>query len=128
MSCGSPSSVGTGELTEARFAASLEEAVSRTALDAYGDADTFFAATLPSGGLKSLLNEVLGRGSAAASRTGPDRFGGDTRRGLRPSRGSSADIPHPRTALVSRRDPGARVWMTEVVRIVSCSLSWCGLW
>lgn len=50
-----------GELTESRFAASLEEVVSGTAPDAYGRADTFFAATHPSGGLRSLLNESLGR-------------------------------------------------------------------
>lgn len=50
-----------GELTEARFAASLDEVVTGSAPDAYGDADAFFAATYPSGGLKSLLNETLGR-------------------------------------------------------------------
>ncbi|KWW98639.1 hypothetical protein LI90_266 [Carbonactinospora thermoautotrophica] len=50
-----------GELTEARFAASLEEVVAETAPDAYGDADAFFAATYPSAGLRSLLNEALGR-------------------------------------------------------------------
>ena len=50
-----------GELTEARFAASLEEVAAGTAVDAYGDATKFFAATHPSGGLKSLLNEALGR-------------------------------------------------------------------
>jgi len=50
-----------GELTEARFAASLEEVAAGTAAKAYGDAPKFFAATHPSGGLKSLLNEALGR-------------------------------------------------------------------
>ena len=50
-----------GELTESRFAASLEEVVAGTAPDAYGDAAKFFAATYPSGGLRSLLNEALGR-------------------------------------------------------------------
>jgi hypothetical protein len=50
-----------GELTEARFAAGLEEVVSGTAADVYGDAATFFASTYPSGGLKTLLNEALGR-------------------------------------------------------------------
>ncbi|REE63396.1 uncharacterized protein DUF499 [Streptomyces sp. 3212.3] len=50
-----------GELTESRFAASLEEVTSGTAADAYGDAEHFFAATFPSAGLKSLLNEALGR-------------------------------------------------------------------
>jgi hypothetical protein len=49
-----------GELTEALFAASLEEVVSGTAPATYGDPDAFFASTYPSGGLKSLLNEGLG--------------------------------------------------------------------
>jgi predicted AAA+ superfamily ATPase len=55
------SDVLAGELTEARFAASLEEVVAGAAPDAYADAETFFAGTYPSGGLKSLLNEALGR-------------------------------------------------------------------
>ena len=50
-----------GELTESRFAASLEDVVSGSAAEAYADADHFFAATYPSGGLKTLLNEALGR-------------------------------------------------------------------
>lgn len=50
-----------GELTEARFAASLEEVVAGTAPAAYGTPDVFFASTYPSGGLKSLLNEAMGR-------------------------------------------------------------------
>lgn len=50
-----------GELTEARFAASLEEVVAGTAPEAYGSPDIFFASTYPSGGLKALLNEALGR-------------------------------------------------------------------
>ncbi|MFC6127915.1 DUF499 domain-containing protein [Mycolicibacterium llatzerense] len=50
-----------GELTEARFAASLEEVISGSAPDAYGDPSAFFASTYPSGGLKSLLNEAIGR-------------------------------------------------------------------
>ncbi|MYU48298.1 ATPase [Streptomyces sp. SID7803] len=49
-----------GELTESRFAASLEEVIAGTAPDTYADAGHFFAATFPSAGLKSLLNEVLG--------------------------------------------------------------------
>jgi len=51
----------SGELTEAKFAASLEEVVASAAPDAYGDAGTFFAGTYPSGGLRTLLNEALGR-------------------------------------------------------------------
>lgn len=50
-----------GELTEARFAASLEEVVAGNAPDAYGSPAVFFASTYPSGGLKSLLNEAMGR-------------------------------------------------------------------
>jgi hypothetical protein len=50
-----------GELTEARFAASLEDVATDQAADAYGDAGKFFAATYPSGGLRTLLNEALGR-------------------------------------------------------------------
>jgi hypothetical protein len=53
--------VRAGELTESRFAASLEEVAAGTAPDAYGTAATFFAATYPSAGLRSLLNEALGR-------------------------------------------------------------------
>jgi hypothetical protein len=53
--------VSSGDLTEAKFAASLEEVVARTAPDTYGDAGTFFAGTYPSGGLRTLLNEALGR-------------------------------------------------------------------
>ena len=55
------SDVLDGELTEARFAASLEEVVAGSAPDAYGNPKAFFAATYPSGGLKSLLNEAIGR-------------------------------------------------------------------
>lgn len=50
-----------GELAESRFAASLEEVAAGTAADAYGDGATFFAATHPSAGLRSLMNEALGR-------------------------------------------------------------------
>ena len=50
-----------GALTESRFAASLEDVVTGTAPDAYGDADKFFTATYPSTGLRALLNEALGR-------------------------------------------------------------------
>ncbi|MEX2587620.1 MAG: DUF499 domain-containing protein [Actinomycetota bacterium] len=50
-----------GTLTEAIFAASLDEVAAGTAPDAYGDPETFFGSTHPSAGLKQLLNEVLGR-------------------------------------------------------------------
>ena len=51
----------SGELTEAKFAASLEEVVAGTAQETYKNAGTFFAGTYPSGGLRTLLNEALGR-------------------------------------------------------------------
>lgn len=54
-----------GELTEAQFAASLDEVVSGTAPQAYGDAAGFFASTYPSAGLRQLLDEALGRASGA---------------------------------------------------------------
>jgi hypothetical protein len=50
-----------GELTEARFAAGLEEVVDGTAPDTYADPAAFFASTYPSAGLRTLLNEALGR-------------------------------------------------------------------
>jgi hypothetical protein len=50
-----------GTLTDAMFAASLEEVVAETAPGTYGDADAFFTSTYPSGGMKTLLNEALGR-------------------------------------------------------------------
>ena len=50
-----------GTLTDAVFAASLDEVVAETAPTAYGDAPTFFDATYPSAGLRSLLDEALGR-------------------------------------------------------------------
>ncbi|MDQ6613330.1 MAG: DUF499 domain-containing protein [Actinomycetota bacterium] len=50
-----------GSLTDAVFAASLDEVVAGTAPDAYGKPADFFAATYPSAGLRSLLDEVLGR-------------------------------------------------------------------
>jgi hypothetical protein len=51
----------SGDLTEARFAASLEEVAAGTAPDTYRVAADFFAGTYPSGGLRTLLNEALGR-------------------------------------------------------------------
>lgn len=50
-----------GELTEARFAAGLEEVLAGTAPRTYSDPATFFTSTYPSGGLATLLNEALGR-------------------------------------------------------------------
>src|SRR5260370_25085177 len=51
----------SGDLTEAKFAASLEEVAAGTAPETYQDAETFFAGTFPSGGLRTLMNEALGR-------------------------------------------------------------------
>jgi hypothetical protein len=51
----------SGTLTEAQFAASLDEVVAGSAPTAYGDPEMFFASTYPSDGLRSLLDEVLGR-------------------------------------------------------------------
>jgi hypothetical protein len=50
-----------GTLSDAVFAASLDEVVAGTAPYAYGVPSTFFAATYPSAGLRSLLAEALGR-------------------------------------------------------------------
>lgn len=50
-----------GELTESRFAAGLEDVVAGKAADTYGNPQTFFAQTYPSDGLRTLLNEALGR-------------------------------------------------------------------
>jgi hypothetical protein len=50
-----------GTLSEAIFAASLDEVVAGTAPPVYGDSKTFFAGTHPSAGLKTLLDEALGR-------------------------------------------------------------------
>ncbi|MDD7920013.1 DUF499 domain-containing protein [Actinomycetospora callitridis] len=53
--------VMAGELTEGRFAAGLEDVASGTAADAYRKPESFFAQTYPSEGLRTLLNEALGR-------------------------------------------------------------------
>lgn len=53
--------VMAGELTESRFAAGLEDVAAGTAADTYGKPETFFAQTYPSEGLRTLLNEALGR-------------------------------------------------------------------
>ncbi len=53
--------VMAGELTDSRFAAGLEDVAAGTAADTYGKPETFFAQTYPSEGLRTLLNEALGR-------------------------------------------------------------------
>ena len=50
-----------GELREQQFAASLTRVLRGDADLVYGDAATFFANTYPTSGLKSLLQEGLGR-------------------------------------------------------------------
>lgn len=50
-----------GVLSDSVFAASLDEVVAGTAPNSYGDATAFFEGTYPSAGLRSLLDEVLGR-------------------------------------------------------------------
>jgi hypothetical protein len=50
-----------GVLSDSVFAASLDEVVDGTAPATYGDATAFFNGTYPSAGLRSLLDEVLGR-------------------------------------------------------------------
>jgi len=50
-----------GELSQQQFAASLTKVVRRVSDQVYGDPATFFANTYPTGGLKSLLREALGR-------------------------------------------------------------------
>jgi predicted AAA+ superfamily ATPase len=50
-----------GILSDAIFAASLDEVVFGKAPAVYGDPATFFTGTHPSGGLRTLLDEVLGR-------------------------------------------------------------------
>ena len=50
-----------GELREQQFAASLTKVLRGEADEVYGDPAKFFANTYPTGGLKSLLRETLGR-------------------------------------------------------------------
>ncbi len=50
-----------GALSDAIFAASLDEVVAGSAPAVYGDPRTFFAGTHPSAGLRALLDESLGR-------------------------------------------------------------------
>jgi len=55
----------TGELKEQQFAASLTKVLRGAADAVYGDAETFFANTYATKGLKSLLHEALGHYDAA---------------------------------------------------------------
>ncbi len=73
-----------GELREQQFAASLTRVLRGHADDVFGTPETFFANTYPTGGLKSLLAEGLGRltgvkpGSAAVIRLETSFGGGKT--------------------------------------------------
>ena len=60
-SCRPRPEVLEGQLTEQQFAASLTRVLRGNAEAVYGDPATFFANTYPTGGLKSLLREALGR-------------------------------------------------------------------
>jgi predicted AAA+ superfamily ATPase len=60
-----------GELREQQFAASLTKVLRREADEVYGDPDTFFSNTYPTGGLKSLLGEALGRLSSVEPSNNP---------------------------------------------------------
>jgi len=50
-----------GELREDIFAARLKDVMDKTADPVYGDATTFFENIYPTAGLKTLLNDALGR-------------------------------------------------------------------
>src|SRR5437899_1848299 len=50
-----------GELREQQFAASLTKVLRGEADEVYGEPTRFFANTYPTGGLRSLLHEALGR-------------------------------------------------------------------
>jgi len=50
-----------GELREDIFAARLKDVIDGKADPVYGDPVTFFENTFPTAGLKTLLNDVLGR-------------------------------------------------------------------
>lgn len=50
-----------GTLTDAIFATSLDEVVSGSAPDAYGEPAAFFASTHQSSGLRNMLDETMGR-------------------------------------------------------------------
>jgi predicted AAA+ superfamily ATPase len=60
-SCVPRDEVFKGELREQQFAASLTKVLRGQADPIYGDAETFFANTYATGGLKALLREALGR-------------------------------------------------------------------
>ena len=60
-----------GELREQQFAASLTRVLRGEADEIYGDPAKFFANTYPTGGLKALLHEALGRLSGSMPSNAP---------------------------------------------------------
>jgi predicted AAA+ superfamily ATPase len=60
-----------GELSDATFAANLEDVVEGTGPEGYSDASRFFASTYPSAGLRSLLDQALGRLGGADPQAAP---------------------------------------------------------
>lgn len=63
--------VREGTISDAVFAASLEDVVTGVAPAAYGDPDVFFATSHPSSGLRTLLQTVLGRLTGARPDASP---------------------------------------------------------
>jgi hypothetical protein len=63
--------VREGALSDAIFAASLDDVVAEAGPDVYREPAAFFAATHPSDGLRSLLNEALGRVGAGRPDASP---------------------------------------------------------
>ena len=60
-----------GDLREDMFAARLRDVMERTADDIYKHPNRFFENTFPTDGLKTLLNEVLGRLTGQAPSKNP---------------------------------------------------------
>ena len=84
VTCKPREEVLKGELREQQFAASLTKVLRGNADDVYGDPTAFFGSTYPTGGLKALLRESLGRltsanaGGAAVIRLETSFGGGKT--------------------------------------------------
>lgn len=73
--CSPRADVLDGVLSDAVFAASLDEVVGGTAPDVYGDADTFSAATHPSEGRLDSCGSTGSSGDADVMDTAPIRHG-----------------------------------------------------
>ncbi len=74
-----------GTLTDAVFAASLDDVVEETGPKVYRDAAAFFSATYPSAGLRALLNESLGRAGGPSPRARPSSASRRTSAEARPT-------------------------------------------